>query len=382
MFRNKKNIESDKVYESSEELKKEKRKAISHIVMVVIAAIVIIIAFCIAWFVSNTRVQSTGSAVSADAKSVELKTYGGAGIHDDLLKKLMSQENPQDENWYTKVLQAVGLETSAKKYSVNWLLSDQSSIGNYSANKSDWEEYWRNPDDKDERRNYAIEPGSSGNLKFSIVPKKSGTITCNMQLSLIPYMYANDTFSMPNEYTQNFVRGHILLFLVQEENEQKKIIQWLPDGEFQVTLKNAEKDKEYPYTIYWCWPQNFAEIAMNSGDPYLNERKLILSDYSNGTDIRKMITGTDSQQSMPSMVNKPERYFYSNLTQAPLAKGQKDLSSIGKIGETLSSAMDENVKNSFIDLSSYYNQADQYIGSHANCLRVKLEMDPVFEKSK
>ena len=159
-------------------------------------------------------------------------------------------------------------------------------------------------------------------------------------------------------------------------------MQWIPNGNFQVTLSNAEKDTEYPYILYWCWPQNFAEIAMKSGDSYLNERNLILSNYSNGEDIRKTITGADSQPSMPSMVNKPERYFYSNLTQAPLADGQKDLSSIRIIGETLSSAMDENVKNSFIDLSSYYNQADQYIGSHANCLRVKLEMEPVFENSK
>ena len=36
-------------------------------------------------------------------------------------------------------------------------------------------------------------------------------------------------------------------------------------------------------------------------------------------------------------------------------------------------------KNAFVDLSSYYNQADRYIGSHANCLRVKLEMQPLLQ---
>ena len=41
--------------------------------------------------------------------------------------------------------------------------------------------------------------------------------------------------------------------------------------------------------------------------------------------------------------------------------------------------MEETLKNAFIDLSSYYNQADQYIGGHVDCLRVKLEMQPIIQ---
>ena len=69
--------------ENLEELKKEKKKRIHQMIVFVIAAIAVIIALCIAWFVSNTRVRGTGATVSADMKNVELKTHGSAGEQMD-----------------------------------------------------------------------------------------------------------------------------------------------------------------------------------------------------------------------------------------------------------------------------------------------------------
>ena len=89
--------------ENLEELKKEKKKRIHQIIVFVIAAIAVIIALCIAWFVSNTRVRGTGATVSADMKNVELKTHGSAGIHDDLLKKIMEKDG---NSWYQKLTNA------------------------------------------------------------------------------------------------------------------------------------------------------------------------------------------------------------------------------------------------------------------------------------
>ena len=183
MSQDKRTIKSNEANENLEALKKEKRKTIYHIIIIAIVAIIVIIALCIAWFVSNTRVKGTGATVSADMKNVELKTHGSAGMHDDLLKKIMDQENPTGSSWYQKPTNPF-LETSPDKYSVNWLLSDQSNVGNYS-NAQNWEEYWKDSNNK--REDQAIEPGSSGRLQFSVVPKTAGNITLNMQLSLIPY---------------------------------------------------------------------------------------------------------------------------------------------------------------------------------------------------
>ena len=371
-------IKSIEANENLEALKKEKRKTIYHIIIIAIVALIVIIALCIAWFVSNTRVRGTGATISADMKSVELKTHGSAGIHDDLLKKIMAQENPTGNFWYQKLTDPF-LETSPDKYSVNWLLSDESKVGNYSDTKSDWEEYWTNPDHK--REDYAIEPGSSGRLQFSVVPKTAGNITLNMQLSLIPYKYQDNKLEEANETTKTFTSGHILFFLEKSEssnagNESATNLEWISNGSFTLNIPNAQKDKEYSYTLYWCWPQNFAEITLaeknelNEENEFLNGRKPILSTYKNGETVRYAIAYADLQY---SMVNNPERYFYSNLTQLPLPKEQPELSKIQSMQTNFS---DKETKDAFVALSSYYNQADQYIGSNANCLRVKLEMQP------
>lgn len=380
MSQDKRIIKSNEANENLEALKKEKRKTIYHIIIIAVVAIIVIIALCIAWFVSNTRVKGTGTTVSADMKSVELKTYGSAGIHDDPLKKIMAQENPTGSSWY-QILTDPFLETSPDKYSVNWLLSDESKVGNYS-NAQNWEEYWKDSNNK--REDYAIEPGSNGRLQFSVVPKTAGNITLNMQLSLIPYKYQDNKLEEADETTKTFTSGHILFFLEKNEvsdaeNKSATNLEWISNGSFTLNIPDAQKDKEYSYTLYWCWPQNFAEITLaeknelNKENEFLNGRKPILSTYANGADVRDAIAYADS---LYSMVNNPQRYFYSNLTQLPLPKEQPELSKIESMQNNFS---DKETKDAFVALSSYYNQADQYIGSHANCLRVKLEMQPMIQ---
>ncbi|RHT32661.1 hypothetical protein DW790_14465 [Firmicutes bacterium AM31-12AC] len=380
MSQDKRIIKSNEANENLETLKKEKRKTIYHIIIIAIVAIIVIIALCIAWFVSNTRVKGTGATISADMKSVELKTYGSAGIHDDLLKKIMAQENPTGNSWYQKLTNAF-LETSPDKYSVNWLLSDQSKVGNYSNKQLDWEKYWKDSNNK--REDYAIEPGSNGRLQFSVVPKTTGNITLNMQLSLIPYKYQDNKLKEADETTKTFTSGHILFFLEKSGssnagNESATNLEWISNGSFTLNIPDAQKDKEYSYTLYWCWPQNFAEITLaeknelNKENEFLNGRKPILSTYANGADVRDAIAYADS---LYSMVNNPQRYFYSNLTQLPLQKEQPELLKIKNKNMQINFS-DKETKDAFVALSSYYNQADQYIGSHANCLRVKLEMQP------
>lgn len=376
MFRNKRDSKSSEI----EELKKEKKKTIGRMIVIALAAAAVIVALTIAWFASNTRVRATGVAVSADIERVvELRSKGGAGIHDDLLKQLMKLED--HESWYS-VLKNV-LDTSPEKYTVNWLLSDESNIGNHSTKQPDWENYWK--DSNNHRQDQAIEPGSSGTLTFYVVPKKDGDIKLDMQLSLIPYKYdtaVKGNFTEADNYTKDLVSGHILLFLEEKDSSETNLskentnLQWLKDGSFSLSIKNAKKDQEYPYTLYWCWPQTFAETMLEKGDSFLtmNSRKPLLSEFKNGEEVRKEIAC--GENNTYSMVKMPGRYFYSNLTKSPLSSDQKELKVISERYNQSSAEMAEEQKNAFIDLSSYYNQADQYIGGHANCLRVKLEMQP------
>ena len=375
MFRRKKTMDkADISHENVESLKKEKRRAIGRIIIIILAVIAVVIVLCIAWFVSNTRVHSTGTTVSADMRSVELRTYGGAGIHDDLLKKIMVSEQTDGQTgfWYQLADTVKGFfETSSDKYAINWLLSDTSNMGNYSTGQQDWGSYWKNPPQGAGRQDEAIEPGSSGELTFYVVPKYAGTVEMNMNLSVIPYKVNGDTFTEITEehdnVAKNFIDGHILFFL-EKGTDNNKEIQWIKDGTFEINIENAKKDTEYKYTLYWCWPQSFGEAVLKKDDDYLNGRTILFSDFTNGETMRNTILKTDAL----SMVQKPERYFYSNLTKNPLSAGQKELTEITNMYNKSSTELSETAKNAFVDLSSYYNQADQYIGGHVDCVRVRL----------
>ena len=379
MLRHKKTIEkTDTAHENYMRLKKEKRRTIGRMIVIILAVIAVVAALVIAWFVHNTKVQANSTAVSADMRNVELKTYGGAGTHDDLLKQIMGAEQTSENPsfWYTLVTGVKNsLETSPDKDAINWLLNDHSNVGNYSAKQSDWEKYWKNPPSGAERQDEAIEPGTSGELTFYVVPKYDGTVALNMDLSLIPYKAEGNGFTEITEnndkVAKDFVDGHILFFLEKTSDTGKKEIQWIQDGTFQIQIENAKKNQEYGYTLYWCWPQSFAEAALKSSDSYLNGRETLFSGFANGEAMRQTILQTDAL----SMVNTPGRYFYSNLTKAPLSSEQKELGQIKNMYNQSSGGLSPEAKNAFVDLSSYYNQADQYIGSHVDCVRIRLSAE-------
>ena len=123
MFRRKKEInKTDIAHEDSATLRKEEKRTIARMIVIILAAIAVVVALSIAWFVNNTRVHLTGLIVGADMKNVELKTYGSAGIHDDLLKEIT--KSGKESFWY-ELADSVRnfFETSSEKYAINWLLS-------------------------------------------------------------------------------------------------------------------------------------------------------------------------------------------------------------------------------------------------------------------
>ena len=66
------------------EIENNKRKIVQSIVFIAAAAIALI-AICMAWFVSNSRVNGTLVTVSAKYSGIEIGSEGIAGVHDDFL---------------------------------------------------------------------------------------------------------------------------------------------------------------------------------------------------------------------------------------------------------------------------------------------------------
>jgi hypothetical protein len=128
-----------------------------------------------------------------------------------------------------------------------------------------------------------------------------------------------------------------------------------------VTIEDAEAGEEYGYTLYWKWPQVFSEVILNAGDAYLNGRSPILTEA-----LREEI--------LADMTDDPQKYFYNSLKRAPLSAKDSLIEEISEIHEKspVSGGTGGYHAQNFVDLSSFYNQADQIIGSQISFIMVGL----------
>ena len=340
--------------ENLEELKKEKKKRIHQMIVFVIAAIAVIIALCIAWFVSNNRVNGISGGISAKESGIEIGSRGSQGVHDDILKQVKS-----DLTYHLPGEGSTNQHDTSLGGSINWLLNSDSNMNNYSEGKSFTDTGAKF------RKDYAMEPGTKGRLDFFIKPYEEGNLSLEFSLDIVPYVMDGDTPRVVDKTStaSQFLSGHIVYFLGETQNDTVNYT-WIKDGTFRITIPKAEKDKEYNYSIYWVWPLNLSTILLNKQDEFLNESKIEFDD--------KDPTGALRNQIVTDMTAHPEKYFFSSLTGKPLDTNYEEVKAIEGIHNS-SGANSTYDKQLFVDLSSYYNQADMKIGESISFITATVE---------
>lgn len=338
--------------ENLEELKKEKKKRIRQIIVFVIAAIIVIIALCIAWFVSNNRVNGISGRISAKESGIEIGSKGSQGVHDDILKQVK-----RDLTYHLPGEGSTNQHDTSLGGSINWLLNSDSNMNNYSEGKSFTDTGAKF------RKDYAMEPGTKGRLDFFIKPYEEGNLSLEFSLDIVPYVMDGDTPRVVDEKSTapQFLSGHIVYFLGETQNDDTVKYTWIKNGTFRITIPNAEKDKEYNYSIYWVWPLNLSMILLNENDEFLNGSNIEFDDKDDAT-------GALRNQIVADMTIHPQKYFFSSLTGKPLDINYDELNVIKDILNN--SPYD---KQLFVDLSSYYNQADMKIGENISFITATLE---------
>ena len=339
------------------EIENNKRKIVQSIVFIAAAAIALI-AICMAWFVSNSRVNGTLVTVSAKYSGIEIGSEGRAGVHDDFLKKIEEEI-------------ASYFPTSDKAYdtssggSINWMLNGNSNMKNYEDGK-----IFKYTEAK-YRKDYAIEPGTKGQLDFFIKTYEDGDFSLDFSLEISPFhVEADDSATLTTVKTDTveagLLSGHILYFLGEKQYDGKIKYTWIKDGKFNIEIQGAKKNTKYNYSIYWVWPLNLSTILLNEGDSFLNGNKVEFDDKDSTRTLRNNIV-TD-------MAEYPNKYFFSSLTGQPLDTAYDEVKEISKIHENSGKNEDNTYdKQLFVDLSSYYNQADMKIGSGISFVTVTLK---------
>lgn len=343
-----------------EKIESDKRKIIRNMIFIAAAAIALI-AIGIAWFVSNSRVDASLGAVSAKYSGIEIGSSGSAGVHDDFLQEIKEA--------ITYHLPNSNKHDTSQGGSINWLLNNDSNMNNYNDGKR-----FDDQNGAGLRKDYAMEPGTKGKLDFYIKSHDEGALSLDFSLDVTPYYFNTDTNTQTaveeSAVEAGLLSGHILYFLGETQSDKTIKYTWIKDRAFNIVIPAAEKDKEYNYSIYWVWPLNLSTILLNEEDSFLNENEVEFDD--------KDETGTLRNTIAADMEKNPEKYFFSSLTEKPLDTNYEEVKAIPEIRKK--SGSDEAYdRQLFIDLSSYYNQADMKIGAGISFIGVTLRYQGISE---
>lgn len=336
---------------------------------IMLAALIAIIVASIAWFVSNNKVDSTGMNIRAGGSEFDLAASGNAnGFYD----KLLSVPNGENNNEYSV--------TSGSHTAISWAITDDSNL--------------RNEKDK----SLGIEPGSSGNITFYIIPHKNGALNVSLTLSLTGYTLKNNATDLKPEFltdikadAQQLLEGHILLFAGYDE-QKNSYKGWISqdgdpwsmsldnsslsqkeNGELIWSIKDAEAEKAYPVTVYWIWPE-LLESYLLKKESYTGTRPLLFPEETDES------TSDSNLEALPSklfakMCEVPDgssdtsvnsnRYFRWESKETFINTVKKDGTTLYQIRNKYNSALYGNV-------AVYYDLADQYIGSNVQYVKLTL----------
>lgn len=339
---------------------------------IMLAALIAIIVACIAWFVSNNKVDSTGMNIRAAGSEFDLaasikNAESTNGIYDNLL----SVPNGEKNNEYSV--------TSGNHTAISWAITDNSNL--------------RNEKDK----SLGIEPGSSGSITFYIIPHKNGALNVSLTLSLTGYTLKNTGTELTSESltdikadAQQLLEGHILLF-AGYDTEKNSYKGWISqdgdpwsmslkdnsslsqkeNGELIWSIKDAEAEKAYPVTVYWIWPE-LLESYLLKKESYTGTRPLLFPAEKDKS------TSASNPEALPSELfekmcevpaenpNTPvnsNRYFRWETKEA--FTNTVTVDTLNQIRSRYNSALYGNV-------AAYYDLADQYIGSNVQYVKLTL----------
>lgn len=355
------NPEKLSVEELHVRIAEDKKKAVRSLFMA-LSALVVMVGFCIAWFVSNHRVNATGMNIeAANAQDFQLASKGKRQeAEQKYLKNEDSQNILNNGTAYLKNSDGKMIDAS----------DDTDNTATYYVGFTNLA--WRLDDD------VTLMPGASGSMTFYIIPRKENLTSANLTFTLKAYEDDTKTgvaaVSKDNQL-QNLVMGHILFF--RNMDADGSYAGWIAPDEngsyltgnseysFTVTPENKttfEKDKPYPVTLYWIWPnyiRNYIYTNQN-GSLFTNPDS---SDYKN---LLKFLNKENFQN------NEAEQKYSKIFYVKPDSGATSAKDSTGSNGNQINSNITDAVLN---ECNEAYNNADQYIGENARYLYVDVTVD-------
>lgn len=355
------NPENLSVEELHVRIAEDKKKAVRSFFMA-LSALVVMVGFCIAWFVSNHRVNATGMNIeAANAQDFQLASKGK---RQEAEQKYLKNEDSQN---------ILNNGTAYLKNSDGKMITASDDTNNTEIYYAGFTNLaWRLDDD------VTLMPGASGSMTFYIIPRKENLTSANLAFTLKAYEDDTKTgvvaVSKDNQL-QNLVMGHILFF--RNRDADGSYAGWIAPDEngsylmanseysFTVTPENKttfEKDKPYPVTLYWVWPNYIRNYI------YTNQNGSLFTnpDSSDYQDLLKFLNKENFQN------NEAEQKYSKIFYVKPDSGAASAKDSTSGNGNQINSNITDAVLN---ECNEAYNNADQYIGKNARYLYVDVTVD-------
>lgn len=342
--------------ETTQKITRYKKQAARSFVLA-FTTLIAIIAVCIAWFVSNTKVTMTGTSISAE-NTVPFELASAGDRQEPEPTKMPGKLSEGNEKSYTTYI-------DYKTGKTQNFLSDGTAKTLYVGTSS---LAWHLSGQQN------FHPGASGELEFYFIPKQSGLKTITLQLNLVGAKDdTNGNFiklegDTEDNVLKNLINGHILMF----ENWSADVgySNWL--GTDKKLIINAptenenddsvfQKNQPYKVTIYWKWPKYFRNFVYNErfeGDLFFIQNDA----YSNLLNFvnEQVPVAKDSCGAK----NTSNTFYSAEKYDDNIIKARGNI----KASDNMTDAMLESC-------IKYYDLADEYIGNNAQYIYVELNVE-------
>ena len=345
---------------------------------IIAATLIAFTAFCLAWFVSNTKVSAETAVISAQSDTQFLLASEGDRQEpewkDDKvnLLELFSGSPVEYTGYYdtasfTKSTDTLSLYTGTS--GLAWRLAGQ--------------QYFY--------------PGAAGKLELYFIPQKVDLQQIKIDLNIEPKIAAEQNaadgeskIKTADATVQQLVNGHILFFSGYNENTgYSGLLGIEKDGTLStksITVnandfpaadgsdaKAAAFEKGVPYkvTVWWKWPKIFHNYVYN--EKYYDDLFLPLPG-SNNTDYETLNNFINKNRTASEAMLGTDHYAtdlflkYASANNADAAEGSDTGINIQKINASMTQEV-------FNECTTYYDLADEYLGNSTDYIYVIAEVE-------
>lgn len=234
---------------SRAELEKEARKQIVHSGLLALSALIVIAVACYAWFCSAGAVTAKGMAARMGAYGFDLASSGEVvGLEEGLPEELATL--PEGETLPADYVPSGGTDKwswTGGRQLVSWRMNKNSNICNLG-------------DEAD-----GIRPGTSGTMRFYVIPWETGDLKIAFRMDLIPMEGDGEKMTLRRDETaQKLLQGH-LLFAFSAAGQKA----YYSDGTYTLNFTGLEQGKPVEVTVDWLWPKTWTEAQASQFGPVL-----------------------------------------------------------------------------------------------------------------